>query len=607
MINELEIAEGAYFYKKNSSKSISETTIKNIFIELSKGRMTRRHTVKVERDDITINNNSAKYSLCVFKQKFKPSILKEFNDDEYEIKFCHILILEYLDYIVISKKNVQKNTSLESYLEDIDYSTLSKLYADDQAKFHKLHLDNLDVSQLAMRSKSVEALELKDSFSTFGANNYAIRNMRVTTNGYVYSLSLGTSRINRHNGKVDVVEFLNWIGSVCDDISLFKSSTSFVDSFAVPVPFQTKIASLTPKGVLFKLSDVIDKIEQGEILKVTYVTDHGEKWLDISKYILKYDSALEVILQDGHEVLCSSGNSFLFKQLDVKLKVLKSSIKINSTKFKKMMVYFSSGEVTTFEEYINKNNSFVVTFDDPHIAYHSRKLFENSNLLSYIDSFMSIFEPCPQLNAVGSEKGSFSTTSTDFSEDSIFNKVETVIDTESPYMYLDDLGNEWADHITVSDGLIRFYHSKYGDNGLSASKFQDVVGQAQKNLGNLVPHFNRLHDKKDKWKKNFKIKNTDNKSVQTSIKRVRRIPDGEQLTDGIEYYEKQLQNPNLRKTVYLVVNFISKKNLRNGLFALKNGTPLQRKNEVVQILWFISSLISSCKEQGVEIRILCLP
>ncbi|TKF77706.1 hypothetical protein FCV62_15130 [Vibrio kanaloae] len=607
MINEIEMAEGAYFYKKNGSKTISDTAIKNIFIDMSKDRMTRSHTVKLEREDITINGNDARYSICVFKQKFKPSIFKNYDKNECEIKFCHILILEYLDYIIISKKNIKNNSKLDKYLDNIDYSTLSKLYADEQSKFHKLQLDNLDVSSLALRSKAIEALELKNSFSTFGANNYAIRNMRVTSNGQLYSLSLGTSRINKHSGKVDIISFLNWIGSVCDDISNFKASSSFVDSFAVPISFRSKIDSLTPKGVLFKLGDIIEQIEQGVITKVTYNYKSSTSNLKLEKYISKYDSALEVFQSKGRFFLSSPTNQLLFKTINIELKILTQSIKIRSVTFKNINLHYSTGEVFSLEEYVNKNSNYVVTFNEPYIAYHSKKLFENSNLLSNISAFMSIFEPCSQLSNVKSEKGKFSSNSTQFSNDSIFNKVETVVNTTSPYMFLDDLGNEWADHIAVSDGVIEFYHSKHGKNGLSASKFQDVVGQAQKNLGNLVPHPNRLIEKEKKWGSEFKIKDSNNQSVQTSIKRIRKIPDGEGIADAIEYYNKQLQNPNLRKVVYLVVNFISKSNLNNSLVALKQKGPLQRKNEVVQILWFISSLICSCKEQGVEIKILCLP
>ncbi|EKF9488825.1 hypothetical protein O1C12_003707, partial [Vibrio cholerae] len=431
------------------------------------------------------------------------------------------------------------------------------LYADEQSKFHKLQLDNLDVSSLALRSKAIEALELKNSFSTFGANNYAIRNMRVTSNGQLYSLSLGTSRINKHSGKVDVISFLNWIGSVCDDISKFKSSSSFVDSFATPISFENKINSLTPKGVLFKLGDIIEQIEQGVITKVTYNYDSTTSNLKLEKYIPKYDRAFEVFPNKGGFCLSSPTNRLLFETIRIELKVLKQSIKIRSNTFSNIDLHYSTGEIVALEEYINKNSCFVVTFDDPYIAYHSKKLFENSALLSNINAFMSIFEPYPQLSNVKSEKGNFSSSSTQFSSDSIFNKVETVVNTTSPYMFLDDLGNEWADHIAVSDGVIEFYHSKHGKNGLSASKFQDVVGQAQKNLGNLVPHPNRLVEKEKKWKCNFKIKDSNNQSVQTSIKRIRKIPNGENIADGIKYYNEQLQNPNLRKVVYLVVNFIS--------------------------------------------------
>lgn len=606
MINELEISEGAYFYRKNNNKLLSNTAVTNIFKSLSKGRMTKGVTFQSVRGKVVVSGHSSMLSTCVFKIKSKPSFFRNHINGEYEIKFCYIILFEYRDYIVINKKNVSSSSALEEYLDDVDYTTLSRLYADSDSKFHKLALDNLDISDSAIRSKSVEALALESSYSTFGANNYTVKNMRVTSKGFLYSLMLSTARINRHNGRVNVHQLRDWMAEVCDDIENFTATNSFIDSFAFPISFEERISSLTPNGILFKLNSLIDGANEQELVRSYFVINYQEVDLDLDRYITKYDQVLDIAADGSRYYATSKSNGHLFNAIGIEVKVLKKSIKIKSDVLRFVFLEFSSGENVSLEEYINKNNCFVITFDDPQVAYNSKKLFENAQLLTNIDSFMTVFEPCDELSFASSEKGVFNTKSTCFSSCSIFNKVESVIDKESVYLFLDDLGNEWADHISLSDGLIEFYHSKSGNEGLSASKFQDVVGQAQKNLGNLVPPHHRIDAKERLWSRTYIAKIGKKQSVKTNIQRLRRAPVGCTLDDGLEFYKLQTKKPNLRKAVYLVVNFISKTRLERNLIALKDGGQVEKRNEVIQILWFISSLISSCKEQGAEIKIICL-
>ncbi|MDQ7734033.1 hypothetical protein QT231_15080 [Halomonas sp. SpR1] len=606
MINELEISEGAYFYRIKPNKRLSNTAISKIFIGLSKDRMTRSVTLQNIRDEVIINGHPSKLSICVFKIKSKPSFFKNYIEGEHEIKFCYVLIFEYRDYIVISKKNVSSSSDLDVYLDDVDYSTLSRLYADSDSNFHKLALDNLDVSDSAIRSKSVEARALEDSYSTFGANNYAVKNMRITSRGHLYSLTLSTARINRHSGKVSIQVLREWMAEVCDDIENFSATSSFMDSFALPISFEDRIKSLTPNGLLLKLNSLVDASNDEVLVRSYLKVGVKDVDLELGRYISKYDQVLDIEADKDKYVAISSKNKHLFNLVRIEIKILKKSIKIKSDAFRSIYLEFSSGEVQSLEEYINKNNCFVITFDNPEVAYNSKKLFENTQLLSNISSFMTVFEPCDELSGVSSEKGKFSTASVSFSPCSIFNKVESVIDISSTYLFLDDLGNEWADHIALSDGIIEFYHSKSGAEGLSASKFQDVVGQAQKNLGNLVPPQHRIDAKKILWSRTYIAKVGKNQSVSTNIQRLRKSPAGCTIDDGLEFYKQQTRKPNLRKIVYLVVNFISKLRLEDNLTALQSGGQVERRNEVVQILWFISSLISSCKEQGTEIKIICL-
>lgn len=80
----------------------------------------------------------------------------------------------------------------------------------------------------------------------------------------------------------------------------------------------------------------------------------------------------------------------------------------------------------------------------------------------------------------------------------MFHVVENEIYQDADYLVCDDLGNEWADHIAIKDDTISFIHSKCKDKaGLSASAFQEIVGQATKNIGNLDPSDKELDNKKN--------------------------------------------------------------------------------------------------------------
>ena len=63
----------------------------------------------------------------------------------------------------------------------------------------------------------------------------------------------------------------------------------------------------------------------------------------------------------------------------------------------------------------------------------------------------------------------------------MFGFVENIC-TNQNYIFCDDLGDEWADHITfnLTDLSISFIHSKHGDISTSASNLHDVVGQGIK-------------------------------------------------------------------------------------------------------------------------------
>jgi hypothetical protein len=72
-------------------------------------------------------------------------------------------------------------------------------------------------------------------------------------------------------------------------------------------------------------------------------------------------------------------------------------------------------------------------------------------------------------------------------------------------------------------------------------------------------------------------------------------------------WKDTMRNPNVTREVKIVVDFISMSGLKTRLQKLKDGIAFREQNEIVQILWFVSSLVASSQEAGVKCKIVCKP
>jgi hypothetical protein len=193
---------------------------------------------------------------------------------------------------------------------------------------------------------------------------------------------------------------------------------------------------------------------------------------------------------------------------------------------------------------------FIVNFYNCELIYTNRKLFKDNKLLGNIDNFLKIFIPAPQLENVNSEKGTLTANSISFAARSVFNFVENTFLNDSDYLVCDDLGKEWADHISISGPKIKFIHSKYKNANFSASAFKDIVSQVLKNLGNLMPQDFQLASKQNFWNSSY-----NNDGFKTQTKRLRK---GNSVADFTDRFRSTILEPNHQRKVHLVLNFISR-------------------------------------------------
>jgi hypothetical protein len=472
------------------------------------------------------------------------------------------------------------------------------LFVNDETSFEKFSLKNLNVSDKAVREKTLEAVDLKENFSSLGANNYLLNGLRIKNNEEKTSLMLNSSRINKFGNKNSITEFCFWAKNLVQLIKNHTISNTFLSIFAEPIDYETVKDRLVPISILFNFSNIYTDLEQGSInrviLRLFRDGETIEKEVNLIGFLSKFERLCKVQTNNNTHLVTNSTSK------DLEIKLNEKSITIRSQKLKNLRLIQDNGNEISIMDYVNGKNSYIINFDNIDFAYSNRKLFKDSRLLGNITNFLKIFKPHSDLINVTSEKGTFLTNSTSFSDDSIFGFVEKNFLNEFDYFLCDDLIKEWADHIGVSENRIVFFHSKYKTSYASASAFQDIVGQAQKNLGNLTPQDFQLESKRVIWSSNYNSK----EGVNTAISRIRK---GTNANDIIEQIKRTTKNPYLRKEVFLVLNFISKSDLVTFFDHLINGVAFTERNEVIQILWFISSLISSCQELNTEVTIYCKP
>lgn len=594
LIENIILNENAYFFKKVKENFLTKKLIENTFKEASTDK-TGRFLLKKIKTKVTVSGKDAQYSICVFKYPKKPTFIKEEITEWQETKLAYICIVDFKKHISISKRNISGTKELYKKIQPIDYKILTSIFITNTTSFEKFSMNNMNISDKSIRAKSVEANDLKENLSTLGLQSYVLNNVRLNNENDKISLTLNSSRINKFGNKNNIDFFIDWSKIIIDKIESYTPSDSFISTFATPQDFEEQRDNLKPISILITLNYLFSAFEENKIENCKIFIEEKEREINLIKVLDKFQRLLEI-----EEISDDEKSTFLIKNSvanDLKISKNKKTISLRSKKLNNVIIKFTDETELSIIDYLNRTNSFIITFDTPDLIYSNKKLFKDNRLLGNIDSFLSIFTPYAELNTITSEKGTFTTTSDIFTSDSIFGFVENNFQEDSEYFICDDLGKEWADHIGLYKDNISFYHSKYKESNFSASAFQDIIGQAQKNLGNLSPTENQWPMKESLWSNTYRID-----EIETNISRIRK---GDNSNNAINYFKELRTLPNISKNVYLVINFISKTDLTDRLEKLKNGESFRERNEVIQILWFVSSLISSCYEVSANIHIIC--
>lgn len=602
MIDRLELTKNIQFYnliipEDNSNRTITDLEINNI-LEASDENIEPNSDYLLDKfrvgNRLIESNIPYKYSLRIFPTLKPVYFIGEVEGGEnYQDKiYAFILILEFDNSIAIIKKSCANiSDKVERNFNLVSSNLLAGTFNDSEVFFQKISTRTMTNSDKAIRNRSVESADLKGSYSTHAAGRSIPYYLKLRQGAVIKTIS-GSGRLVEASQRVNFDEIAAWSYNQLCLIRQGGGVKDFLDFFAKQKDLSEVLCSTVPNALLIESTSLYEKLQsEGCIIKYKLPdgTDYILNEIQVNRLFRKLERVYEI--KNDLTIPVPVGKA--------KIRKNNKTLTIDSAFLKKLKVSSNTKDVT-LQSFILKNGFYSITFTDPRYMYFMGNCFEDSSGISEINSILEMLTPKANIKDVSSEKGLFFKSMVNFSDDSMFDVVENIHNGDD-YIFCDDLGNEWADHITFNkaESCICFIHSKHGDKSTSASKLHDVVGQGIKNLGYMYFSTGDFTEKiKSKLNKNY-IGVYKNKSIPTKIKRIRKGN-----TRHIKNYLDELfKDVKLHRKCILSCSFISKKEIKQEFNKLRGKKPV--KPHVVQLLWILSSFSHAVKEANAVPVIYC--
>lgn len=576
------LTKSCKFYETQKSVSVTDEIINEIITESTKNKVRNsRFLVREVRIQgnvgVETNKIEYRYTAIVFKTHRPVYFLEEEENATYDLIHAFLVLFEIKNYICIFKQSTASiETIINKYFKLISFEGLSSLI-DKDTIFQKMNIRNMTLSPQAIQEKSLVAQNLNGSMSTYGAGRQVPYSFKVNNRGAHQSYNMSSGRINELGPRAQINETVVWIDTQIKKI-MTAPSDNFLNNFAKHAS-PDLLQKLSPTSLLIDTHEIFEHIKQsGGLFRVIkgankpLSDDFTNKLLDILSQVFEIKN------------LTIKKKSRLIKN--------KKTITLKIPTLNNLFV-MSKDDKRSLQQIILQDKLFSICFDNPIYMYTKGQLFQDGLGINEIDSLKEIFQVKANIAAATSEKGKFTASSTKFEQDSLFFQVEEIHQNDE-ILICDDLGNEWADHISfnATEKTISFIHSKFKTgNSSSASNLHDIVGQAIKNLGNMYFKEETFLKKTE----SFQTTSYSNSSISKF-----RLGDYTLLKSNLGNYLSSYIT--IRKCV-LCCPFISKDEIFKEFDKLKVGTPT--RGHITQLFWIISSFVHSAKELNVVPVIYC--
>lgn len=600
MIEHLQAGKTANFFAL--SEPLADGDIEALFEQLRASQPTAQANLFRHRRE---HSGASTWSAMSFLYEQPPSFLPD-QARVRELVCGFLMLVEHRGHVAVFKSRLDLPAPFRRrHLRRVAVSRIDLAVARHDAIFEKIRLRNMSVSKLAMRTKTLEADDLRNAVGPAASSRYVPQAYTVRTGVGQYSATPSTGRIAQRSDRAGHEDLIGYAASVIDSLLAGAGAPApFIDTFARAIDLAT-IGDVAPSSFAVDVAGLADDIHERQEVRLVRIVDGAATPLtagETAALLAELDAVFEVHGQDRvREIRDGAGarrGALAVNKDRIALRDLQLPLAAGVEVERTAHAIGQDPDRVTLRKHIDRQNRFIVLFEDISLAYIDGTLYRDGGLTQGGTELLRYLRPDAGLAGVTSEKGRFAVNRAAFQATSTFGVVVSSVSHGDDVLVCDDLGDEWADFIglnnTSNPPRITFYHAKHGDLSLGASPFHVSVSQAMKNLGRMALPVDAMPAKIATWQQTYS-----NEKVRSAIPRTLRGDVNGLLAD----FEAARLAPDAIRRVVIVTSSLSLAAVQGALDGIAAGR--RPDPYFVQLYWLLMSFFSACAEVNAHGYIVC--
>jgi superfamily II DNA or RNA helicase len=501
-------------------------------------------------------------------------------------------------------------------IEIEDRNQLEKLFHGEGARAQSVSLYNSDVGRDAIRRRTLHAFSIERTAPSLSDHAHFCSMIQGRATGEDESLTrrylgLARGRVSDRGGKEQTYEnYISWLDHVSKTIRDENVQPADVlDRYARPAD---EPDDATPTYIVLDLVDILDE----EVYRYS-----DDQHLDVAEVGYEVEEVSDSEEEEGSFTLTANEEDY-----EIRVRYNRSTGRYKLTCEALDNAYtlkdeFSDRYKRGLISHLSREQAFRIVPAADWKIYSRGEFYKPRGLYGEGTEdgieLMGLMTPVDRLRGVESEKGEGGDHAPDqWDPDSLFGVFDQTAQEPdnfedcnlashlqgSSILVCDDMRYESADFIAVSEEheRIAFAHIKAGMGKSSASNWQEVCGQASKNLEYMSPYSSSPPPTLDDWEKPWPDQKTKNNNGYYVDNRVRLPTEYESAKNLWRRIARLLKKPNFSREVWLIVG--GKFSLAMFRENLKKDSP---PPQAVNLVYLLQSTWSSVQQVGANMRIFC--
>src|SRR5579863_1283476 len=355
LFDNIILNETVYIYRKPvGSKYYSKANVENLFRIVKDERKedgVRKLFGFVNRHGVCTNQKEYNISGIILQYYSGANFIRDYVEGWEEQKLAYLFFIDFKDYLVIAKRNIAGLSQFTDTLEPLPYDVISKMLYKDSSLLESYGMDNMDSSISAMKSRTVAAENLRDSFNYTGAGTYILNFIRLHNDKDRYAISVNTSKLSKSGEKSQLLRLVESCSILVRAAETFTDRETPFDVFAAPHSYRSEKHHLHPTSVTILFTRLLEDLDNGIVTGFKYERNGRSKMVSVQRALpglsqyIELENAGEPNVWDAVALTPS-----LYR--DVYIKLNQKSITVNSPRLRNLKVIGQDGVISSIVEYI---------------------------------------------------------------------------------------------------------------------------------------------------------------------------------------------------------------------------------------------------------------